>query len=34
MTSAGSAITELKGGEEAYLRTLSRIVGRLILGGP
>jgi L-ribulose-5-phosphate 3-epimerase len=31
---AGSAITELDGGDEAYLRDLSRRVDRLVLGRP
>jgi L-ribulose-5-phosphate 3-epimerase len=31
---AGSAITELDGGEEAYLRDVSRRVDRLVLGRP
>jgi len=31
---AGSAITELKAGDEAYLRDLSRRVDRLVLGRP
>ena len=31
---AGSAITELKGGDEAYLRDVSRRVDRLVLGRP
>jgi len=29
---AGSAITELKGGDEVYLRDVSRRVDRLVLG--
>ncbi len=29
---SGSAITELKGGDEAYLRDVSRRVDRLVLG--
>jgi sugar phosphate isomerase/epimerase len=31
---SGSAIAELKGGDEAYLRDVSRRVGRFVLGGP
>jgi len=31
---SGSAITELKGGDEAYLRDVSRRVDRLVLGRP
>jgi L-ribulose-5-phosphate 3-epimerase len=31
---SGSAIAELKGGDQAYLRDVSRRVDRLVLGGP
>jgi hypothetical protein len=32
--SAGSATCELSGGDEAYLRNVSRRVDRLVLGHP